>query len=160
MAIEDDIALLERVPSLALLGREALRILAIGAENRYLHNGEVLFREDESSDAGYLVQEGWFKLTSEGRGEDGARFVGPGKMIGELALLIETRCAVTAMASEPSTVIRIPRSLFLKMLESYPDAAARLRTRLLQQAEQAAREMHTIRERLEGSHDDPDDQKS
>jgi len=75
-------------------------------------------------------------------------------MIGELALLVETRCAVTAMASEPSTVIRIPRTLFLKMLEGYPEAAGRLRNRLPQQAEQAAREMRTIRERLEDSRDD------
>ena len=43
MSIEDDIAFLERVPTLALLGRDALRILAIGAESRYLHDGNVLF---------------------------------------------------------------------------------------------------------------------
>ena len=35
MSIEDDIAFLERVPTLRLLGRTALRILAIGAESRY-----------------------------------------------------------------------------------------------------------------------------
>ena len=35
MTIEDDIAFLERIPSLRLLGRDALRILAIGAESRY-----------------------------------------------------------------------------------------------------------------------------
>ncbi len=44
MTIEDDIAFLERVPTLRLLGREALRVLAIGAENRYVHGGEVLFK--------------------------------------------------------------------------------------------------------------------
>ena len=37
MTIEDDIAFLERVPALAILGRDALRILAIGTENRYVH---------------------------------------------------------------------------------------------------------------------------
>jgi hypothetical protein len=31
MAIDDDIALLEYVPTLALLGRNALRVLAIGS---------------------------------------------------------------------------------------------------------------------------------
>ncbi|HKA71130.1 MAG TPA: cyclic nucleotide-binding protein, partial [Xanthobacteraceae bacterium] len=37
MSIDDDIAFLERVGTLSLLGHEALRIVAIGAENRYVH---------------------------------------------------------------------------------------------------------------------------
>ena len=43
MSIEDDIIFIERVPTLRMLGRDALRILAIGAESRYVHKGEVLF---------------------------------------------------------------------------------------------------------------------
>jgi hypothetical protein len=35
MTIEDDISFFERVPTLNQLGRQALRILAIGAESRY-----------------------------------------------------------------------------------------------------------------------------
>ena len=50
MAIEDDISLLERVPTLGLLGRQALRILAIGAETRYIHSGELLFKAITTSD--------------------------------------------------------------------------------------------------------------
>ena len=40
MSIEDDIAFFERVPTLRLLGRTALRILAIGADATN-HGGEV-----------------------------------------------------------------------------------------------------------------------
>ena len=43
MAIDNDIAFLERVPTIGLLGRPALRILAIGAETRHLRDGEMLF---------------------------------------------------------------------------------------------------------------------
>ena len=52
---------------------------------------------------------------------------GAGMLLGELALLKETLRPVTATAAEPATVIRISRSLFLKMLEGFPDAAERLR---------------------------------
>ena len=148
MTIEDDIEFFERVPSLALLGREALRILAIGAENRYVHSGAVLFRQGETADAGYVVQEGSFKLDAEGRDAAETRSAGPGTIISELALLVETKCPVTATASQPSTVIRIPRTLFLKMLEGYPDAAVRLRNRLLERAEASAREMSRVRDTL------------
>ncbi len=150
MSIEDDIRFFEQVSPLALLGREPLRILAIGAESRYVHGGDILFRRGESADAAYVVQEGSFRLASEGKGETGVT-VGPGAMIGEMALLTETQRPVTATACEPSTVMRIPRTLFLKMLEGYPDAARRLRDSLLVRTEQATRDMRKVRGKLGGT---------
>ncbi len=58
MTIEDDISFFERVPTLSLLGRQALRILAIGAENRYVHGGEVLYSAGADADGGFVIQEG------------------------------------------------------------------------------------------------------
>jgi CRP-like cAMP-binding protein len=150
MTIEDDIAFLERVPSFAILGREALRILAIGAESRYVHGGEVLFTIGEPADAGYVVQEGSFTLRSES-GESTAIDikVTRGALLGELALLTETTRHVTATAIEPSTVIRVPRSLFLKMLEGFPDAARRLRDHIAARTNQAATDMINVRTTLD-----------
>jgi CRP-like cAMP-binding protein len=152
MSLEDDISFFERVPTLALLGREPLRILAIGAENRYVHEGDVLFREGETADAGYVVQEGSFALTS-GRSSAGqAVIVGPGTLLSELALLTETVRLATATATEPSAVVRIPRKLFLKMLEGYPDAARRLREVIAMRAEQAMRDIDTVRPIFDEAH--------
>ena len=148
MSIEDDIAFLERVPTLALLGRDALRILAIGAESRYLHDGNVLFSQGEAADAGYVLQEGLLSLGPvHGTGEE--LTVGSGTLLGELALLTETTRQVTATALEPSTVIRIPRTLFLKMLEGYPEAALRLRDSFLARAEHSESDMYRVRRVLE-----------
>ena len=148
MSIEDDIAFLERVPTLAVLGREALRILAIGAENRYVHDGVALFKEGEPADAAYVVQEGSFDLAAPGASQPSS--AGIGVLIGELALITETKRSVTAIAREPSTVIRIPRSLFLKMLEGYPDAARRLRNSIAARVGDTARELVRVRTGLDG----------
>ena len=43
MSIDDDVALLERVPTLRLLGDTALRVLAIGSEQLEFTRGAVLF---------------------------------------------------------------------------------------------------------------------
>jgi hypothetical protein len=77
MTIEDDIAFLERVPALAILGPDALRILAIGTENRYVHEGVALFGEGENADGAYVVQEGSFDLVSARERPAPATF-GPG----------------------------------------------------------------------------------
>jgi CRP-like cAMP-binding protein len=153
MSLEDDISFFERVPTLALLGREPLRILAIGAENRYVHEGDVLFREGETADAGYVVQEGSFTLTCERFAGGQSVIVGPGALLSELALLTETVRLVTATATEPSAVVRIPRKLFLKMLEGYPDAARRLREVLAMRAEQAMRDIDTVRPIFDEAHE-------
>ena len=66
MSIDDDVALLERVPTLRLLGRDSLRMLAIGSEQRNFAQGDLLFRAGDDADAGYVVQRGAFRI------EDGA----------------------------------------------------------------------------------------
>src|ERR1700730_3479714 len=99
MTIEDDIAFFERVPTLGLLGRDALRLLAIGAESRYVHGGEVLFTAGEEADAGFVIQEGSFSLASGLADDDGKPLVaGRGSLVGELALLIEAKRPATATA--------------------------------------------------------------
>jgi hypothetical protein len=50
MSIEEDIALLERVPMLRRLGGPALRMLAIGGESLRVGAGEQLFRAGDSAD--------------------------------------------------------------------------------------------------------------
>ncbi len=152
MAIEDDIRFLERVPMLRLVGRAGLRILAIGSETRYVHGGEVLFHKDQPADGGYVVQEGSFSL----RNPDSERqpiVLGPGSLLGELALLTDTTHGMTATAIEPATVYRIPRTLFTKMLEGYPDAARRIRDHVAVRAQQSTADLLTVRRILEpGGH--------
>ena len=143
MSLEDDIAFLESVPTLALLGREALRIIAIGAENRYVHSGNVLFAEGEPADAGYVVQEGSFELATQTTLTPAT--VGPGTLLGETALVAESIRPVTATALEPSTVIRIPRTLFMRMLEGYPDAAWRLRDAMAARLQNSLRDIAGVR---------------
>src|SRR2546430_17624047 len=120
MSIEDDIRFFEQVSTLALLGREPLRILAIGAESRYVHGGDILFRTGESADAAYVVQEGSFRLASEQKGEAGGT-VGPGALIGGRGPVPETKRPATPTASGASHAMGLPRPPVFQKLESYPD---------------------------------------
>jgi len=127
MALDDDIAFFEQVPTLSALGKQALRVLAIGAETRQLPSGAVLFYAGELADGGYIVQSGTLAI-EQGTASGGADYtIGPGTLVGELSLIADTVSPVTAIAREPTVVIRIPRNLFRKMLEGYPAAARRLR---------------------------------
>ena len=50
MSIEDDVILLDRVPTFHVLGNAAIRVLAIGSEQQEFARGSVLFRAGESAD--------------------------------------------------------------------------------------------------------------
>ena len=145
MGLEDDILVFEQVPVLAMLGRPALRILAIGAESHRVQSGAVLFYAGDIADAGYIVHEGSFLLEPDPPVEGGEITAGPGSLLGELALLTDTVRPATATALEPSTVIRVSRSLFLRMLESYPAAARKLRDIMAQRIDQWSGELESVR---------------
>jgi CRP-like cAMP-binding protein len=135
MSIEDDVALLERVATLRLLGTNALRMLAIGSEQREFRRGELLFTAGDDADAGFVVQRGSFRIADE----QGAEMVaGPGALIGELALIVAMPRPSTATALESATVIRVARSLFQRVLESDPVAARKLRDELANRTSQIA----------------------
>jgi CRP-like cAMP-binding protein len=135
MSIDDDVALLERVPTLRLLGRESLRMLAIGSEARDVPRGDFLFQQGDDADSGFVVQRGAFRV-DDGAGAEMA--AGPGALLGELALVVAMRRPSTATALEYSTVIRITRGLFQRVLESDPAAARRLRDEFAARTSQIA----------------------
>ena len=108
MTIEDDIAFLERIPIFRRLGSGALRIVAIGAESYSVQAGQVLFAVGETADGGYVVQRGSFSLSTE-RGNESEVIAGPGTLLGETALIAETKRPATARAREDSIVLRIDR---------------------------------------------------
>lgn len=138
MSIEDDVALLERVPTLRLLGATSLRMLAIGSEQRNVARGDTLFRAGDEADAGFVVQSGAFSIEDGG----GAAIVaGPGALIGELALITAMQRPSTAVALEHSSAVRISRSLFQRVLESDPAAARRLRDEFANRTSQIASDM-------------------
>ena len=149
MGLDDDIAFFSQVPIFAALDREALRILAIGAETRQLQSGAVLFYAGELADGGYLIQDGLLRLEPGSFGETKEIIVGPGTLVGELALLTDMVCQATAIAKEPVTVIRISRSLFRKMLEGYPAAALTLRDIMAKRLDAWQRELGNVKKKME-----------
>ena len=154
MTIEDDIAFLERIPIFRRLGSGALRIVAIGAESYSVEAGQVLFTVGETADGGYIIQRGSFSLSTE-RGNESEVVAGPGTLLGEMSLIAETKRPATARAREDSVVLRISRSMFLRMLEGYPDAAQRLRELLASRADQWSRDVENVRAALAGGGPEP-----
>ena len=128
MALEDDIDFLDRIPTLHLLGKDALRILAISVETIRLGRGDILFEEGQPAEGGFVVVNGSVVLQQAGdtAGND-AITARRGSLIGETAMIVETVRPSTAIALESSILFRIPRVVFIRILEGEPQAATALR---------------------------------
>ncbi|MGG7517028.1 cyclic nucleotide-binding domain-containing protein [Allorhizobium undicola] len=143
MALNDDMHILAALPLFQGLEPDQLRLIAFGSEHRPISAGHLLFRERSPAECAYVVIKGRFELSNAGR--DGKPQVSgvaqPGTMLSELALATMVERKYTAVALEESEVIRIPRPLFHRLLEEYPQLARvmqeRIRRNLLALAEGA-----------------------
>ena len=126
MALDADIKRLAAIPLLAELDVEALRLIAFAAETRVFRAGDVLFSKDDESNGGFVVLSGQIALDPSDDGRSASQFVGPDALIGEMALITETRRSVTAIARQPSVALWISRALFHRVLREFPGSAARL----------------------------------
>jgi CRP-like cAMP-binding protein len=131
MAVDDDIRILSRVGLFEELTAEQLRLLAFGAENIRLDAGQELYREGDQANCAYVLVNGSIELFRERNGESEvlAEF-GPGALLGELALIADTKRLTGARTTADSELIRINRSLFRRILEEFPAVAARLHGRI------------------------------
>jgi len=127
MALEDDLRNLSRVPFFAALEPDARRLVAFSAETRILRSCDVLFRKGEPSDGAYVLMQGSVVLDAQDNGAADFEVSLPYSLIGEVALISDTLRPATAIARQPTTVLKIPRRLFHRVLNEYPSSAQALR---------------------------------
>ena len=132
MALNDDIALLSRVALFSDLNEDKLRLIAFGAEQRRIAEGQVLFQQGTTGDCAFVVAGGRFELSRSDRNGNPQRagVAERGALLGEVAMISPVQRKVTAVATAPSEVIRITRPLFTRMLEEYPEIAEIVRARI------------------------------
>jgi len=144
MTLNDDIAFLARQPLLSLMDRDALRLVAFAAESRTLRAGDVLFRRGEGSDGAFLVVSGAVALSREDDGRPAEEIAGPGALIGELALFTAVERPATAIAREPTQVMKLARSVMRRVLAESPDSAQALAQAIEERLQQFTSELASV----------------
>ncbi|WP_421980339.1 Crp/Fnr family transcriptional regulator [Roseibium sp.] len=127
MSLAQDIAILRQIPMLSDFQDDQLRLLAFSAESMDYHDGQRLFEENERADGGLVITSGTVVLLKkkEDSFEEVDR-VSAGTLIGQTALLTESRRPCRADAVGTVSIIRIRRALFKRMIQEYPELARRL----------------------------------
>lgn len=97
----------------------SLKALAARAEVLTLPAGRYVFRKGDMSDELYLLARGSaFVLDEEGGREQVVNQLGSGVVFGEVAMLAGESRSASIRTASASTVVRIPRSVLLPMMEA------------------------------------------
>lgn len=151
MALDDDIRILSAVGLFEGFTPEQLRLLAFGAETTSLPADRKLYREDDEADSAYVVISGRIALYREA---DSNHVVistaGPGAILGELALIADTKRLTSASAAIDSQVLRLNRKMFRRILEEYPDLAVQLHQRIVEELQALIERIQELAPRFGG----------
>lgn len=152
MSLDSDIRLLSKVRLFEGFKPDHLRLLAFGAEARAVAKGTRIYRQGAYSDGGYIIVDGNVDLIS-GVNDTIISSHGVASLIGEMALISETEHAATAVTTQHSEVLKIPRPLFRRMLEEYPELAHLLRDRITQSVGEFVKQLEVISAKLDHASD-------
>jgi CRP-like cAMP-binding protein len=149
MALDDDIRILSGVRLFEGFTQDQLRLLAFGAETTVLFAGKKLYREDDEADSAYVVVSGEILLYRElGNRRLPVSTVGKGAILGELALIADTKRLTSASTATDAEVLRLNRRMFRRILEEYPEVAARLHQRIAEELQAMVRQIEKLAPRF------------
>lgn len=147
MSLASDLALLRRAAPFVDLTDEQLRLVAFSGERLTLPADATLIAPAQAPPGAYVVLSGALDVTAAGcRAPQAA---GPGAMVAMLSLFAEADLGLEARTRRPSEVMLVRRSVFRRLLEEYPEAAAALHRRMAREIAGLGDAVADIRRRLE-----------
>jgi CRP/FNR family cyclic AMP-dependent transcriptional regulator len=90
-----------------------------------LEAGEVLFQEGDTGDSMFAVAEGEVELAHSGHVVDK---IGPGGILGEMALIDAAPRSATATATQTSRIVRVDQQHFTYLVHEHPTFALQVMT--------------------------------
>ncbi|MCE1237794.1 MAG: cyclic nucleotide-binding domain-containing protein [Hyphomicrobiales bacterium] len=151
MPLDRDLEILSGVAFFEGVSQEALKLIAFSADQRDFADKERVFSAGDHAEGGLVVIEGRIDLLDERlKPPRVAERLGPGSLIGEMALIVETRRPLSAVSVGGARTLSVRRALFRRMLEGYPDIARLLEARIAERLTKLSPQIRRIGETLAG----------
>lgn len=116
--------------ALAALPAEARRRLEHSMRPAHVPAGRYLLRQGDPAGSAYAIQSGRLEVEVDGTV---VRELGPGDVLGELALLTGEARSASVRARRDSTVVELPRRAFENLLQTDPPASRAMLGQLAEQ---------------------------
>jgi CRP-like cAMP-binding protein len=143
----DRVVIMKSVDIFADTPERILASVARIVEEVDLAAGETLFREGDPGDCLYIVVEGELRVSSRDRT---LVLLGPGKIVGELALLDPEPRSASVAASRDTLLFRIDKEPFDEVMADRPEIALGIIRSLARRIRQLGRTVAGASEAVDG----------
>ena len=118
LIINEEASALAKIPALAGLSQNRLKLLAFSSLRINFAPGDNLIHEGEPGQFAYVILDGKIDvIIGTGEKENVVTRLGKDKLVGEMSLLNDALTTATVRASTPVTALRIEKEVFLKLME-------------------------------------------
>jgi CRP-like cAMP-binding protein len=151
--IQEDVAMLRRIPLFAQIDPAKLKLIAFTAERIPYTPGQELFRQGDDAEAAYVILNGTAEvLVNTPDGELKVAMVEKNELVGEIAILCDTPRTATIRATTQLEVLRLVNDQFFTMIKEFPDLAIEMMRVLATRLTTTTEELTDARNKLaEGS---------
>ena len=126
-AVAGNAEFLKRVSWFEDLDQKSLDAIANAAVEQTYQPGQLIMRQGDTGVGAFIIRSGKVDIVQERDGNEiKLGTLGPGDVVGEMALLDEFPRSASVRAAEPTTALGIQRWHFRGILESHPQLALAL----------------------------------
>ena len=150
MALEDDVEVLRRIAFFEGLSGDDLGLIAGAAETRSLPEKLLVFDEGQLLHSAYVIVSGSLRAEKKRKASVDAkpREIGPGRILGERALILDIRASESVRVVSRARVLQIRKATFRRLLQDHPGIAVTIRAGLMRSVVQVSAELNAVAERL------------
>ncbi|SRR5258708_22220659 len=133
---------LARVDLFSKLQKKELQVLAKSCQERKYSAGTIIFSQGDTGVGLYVLKSGKARITlasEPGKAEGELAIVGPGDVLGEMALLDDLPRSASVTAIDEVTALLLPVWEFRSLLRNHPDIALSLLSVLSRRLREAER---------------------
>jgi len=151
--LTEDWAFLENAELLRGLESEQIEAIAAATDLAWFDGGQAITQADAPGAAAFIVLSGSVMVADATVHAGYQEPLGPGTLIGELAMLSEVCYAATVVAAEPVRALAIQRDALYQVMEADPSIAEHFSGKLVQRLSSLADDLRAADDRFEALED-------
>ena len=134
-----------RIPLFADCDWAQLQVLAFSCDREEFDAGEAIVKQGSKGDAAYLILKGRAEVIATTAGKQRpVAAVEAGSFIGELAMIAGLPYSISAIAATPVVAARVPRALFMRVAEEFPEFGAKVFAAMARKLDGSVNDLLTV----------------
>ena len=146
MMLNDEVNILRQVPLFSSIDPCRLKKLAFSSHRQHFEAGEELFHQGDDADHVFVIIEGHAEAWVDGQKVGDVQ---KDEIFGAMAVFTREKRSATVIASEPCTVMVIPKDQFLSLMQSNPRIAHSLIESMARRIDLMNKEVTQLRAQLQ-----------